>query len=298
MKICSFSTTGNEQPRLGMITDNTILDLTALNQPQFNSFYSLLRNAKSTERSISETIRDSLAGAKAAPKYEAKATKLNIPLVPTEVWGAGITYKRSREAREVETALKGLYNYLYDSERPEIFFKANGTRCVGPGDSIGIRSDSKWTVPEPELSLVLDSECRVIGYTIGDDVSARDIEGTNPLYLPQAKIFSRCCAVGPVLVTPEELTNPGSLGITMTIYRDRDIAFQNSTSTSQLKRSFEELTSYLRRDNVLQDGTILMTGTGIVPPDDFSLKDGDLVDIEIEGIGALRNKVLQLPKPS
>ena len=201
---------------------------------------------------------------------------------------------QSRDAREVETNLKGLYKYVYDAKRPEIFFKTTGLRCVGPEQEISIRSDSKWSVPEPELGVVFGHDFSIIGYTIGNDVSSRDIEGENALYLPQAKIFKNCCSLGPFVTTPDEIPDPRSLRIRMKITRGGAAVFQGETSTSKMKRSIEELVSYLRSNNELPAGSVLITGTGIVPPDDFSLRDRDEVEIEIEKIGTLRNRVKQL----
>ena len=217
-----------------------------------------------------------------------------IPCHPPEVWGCGVTYTRSRHARETETSVKGIYDRVYDAMRPEVFLKATAERCVGPNEPVCIRSDSKWTVPEPELAFVSGMNNEIAGYTIGNDVSARDIEGENPLYLPQAKTYKGCCAVGPIIATPMEIENPRNLDIECRVFRGKDLVFTGKTSTSQMKRSLDELNSYLCRDNIIPIGALCLTGTGIVPPDDFSLRNGDFVEITIEGIGTLRNSVLQL----
>lgn len=227
--------------------------------------------------------------------------RLLMPIVPAEVWGAGVTYLRSRDAREYETRVKGIYDRVYEAERPEIFFKATPTRCVGPGEVAYIRSDSRWSVPEPELALILGPRHEIVGYTIGNDISARDIEGENPLYLPQAKIYRGCCALGPAIALPGAVGDPRNLTVEMRIYRDGVQVYRGSTTTSKLKRGFDELISFLTRDNVIPAGTVFLTGTGIVPPDDFALRGGDVVEIEIEKIGVLRNRVEQLSsrdKPS
>ena len=213
---------------------------------------------------------------------------------PPEVWGCGVTYKRSQAAREFETKTKGIYDLVYEAERPEIFFKATASRCVGPNDEICVRGDSKWTVPEAELAFILGPEEKVVGFTVGNDVSARDIEGSNPLYLPQAKIYDGCCALGPSIVTVDEVGSEPKLEVECRIYRSGELVFKGSTCTSKMKRSIEELKSYLCMYNSVPIGTVCLTGTGIVPPDDFYLKDGDIVEITIEKIGTLRNRVKQL----
>ncbi len=291
MKICSFAVKGAFGNHIGIISsEGEITDLTSINPELFASFSTLVKEAHRTKKSLDDFIGSSITAQNIrAKKYRLDQAALKIPLPPPEVWAAGVTYLKSREAREVETSLKGLYNYVYDAKRPEIFFKTTGLRCVGPGEEVGIRSDSKWSVPEAELTLVLGENCETVGYTIGNDMSARDIEGENPLYLPQAKVFRKCCALGPVIATREEIPDPRNLTINMTILRDGETAFQGSVSTSSLKRSFDELVSYLNSNNEIPSCSVFMTGTGIVPPDDFALKDKDVIEIEIEGIGKLRN---------
>lgn len=220
--------------------------------------------------------------------------KLLLPLDPVEVWGCGITYTRSQEAREFETGVKGIYDFVYKAVRPEIFFKTTGIRCVGPNEPIGVRGDSTWSVPEPELAFILGHGCRVIGFTGGNDVSARDIEGENPLYLPQAKTFEGCCALGPSIVTIDEVGMEPKLEIICKIIRNKKVVFEGSTNTARMKRSIEELRSYLCRYNPILPGTVCLTGTGIVPPNDFSLQNRDVVEITIEKIGTLRNPVKRL----
>jgi 2-dehydro-3-deoxy-D-arabinonate dehydratase len=222
--------------------------------------------------------------------------RLVIPIVPPEVWGAGVTYLRSREARELETKVKGIYELVYDAERPEIFFKATSSRCVGPSETAYIRSDTRWAVPEPELALVLGPKHEIAGFTIGNDLSARDIEGENPLYLPQAKIYRGSCALGPTITLRGSISDPMNIEIRMRILRIGREVFRGSINTSKMKRRLEELVEYLVRDNVIPAGTVLLTGTGIVPPDNFTLKDGDLVEIEADGIGVLKNPISQYPR--
>ena len=197
-----------------------------------------------------------------------------------EVWAAGVTYLRSREARVEESQSKDLYQKVYEAERVEVFFKANGWRVMGHGQAVRIRRDSQWNVPEPELTLVLNHDGDIVGYTAGNDMSSRDIEGENPLYLPQAKIYDGSCALGPgiLLSTPKALAD---LTIYMSIWRDGAAVFQGETSSGQLKRSLAEIAGWLTRELAIPNGALLMTGTGIVPPDDFSLAVGDAVRIEV-----------------
>ncbi len=208
-----------------------------------------------------------------------------------EVWASGVTYKRSREARTVESAVKDVYERVYVASRPELFFKSPGWRVVGPGMSIRIRRDSQWSVPEPELTLVLNRALEVIGYAAGNDVSSRDIEGENPLYLPQAKLYDGSCALGPgiFLATEDGLAN---VPIRLTITRAGRRIFEGETRSSEMKRTLAELAGYLGRELSFPQGVFLMTGTGIVPPDDFSLLGGDVVEIQVAD-AKLENEVAQ-----
>ncbi|HEU0114940.1 MAG TPA: fumarylacetoacetate hydrolase family protein, partial [Thermomicrobiales bacterium] len=183
---------------------------------------------------------------------------------------------------------------VYDADRPEIFFKATPARVVGPGTAVTIRADSGWDVPEPELALVLNSALEIVGYTIGNDVSSRSIEGENPLYLPQAKVYSKCASLGPTVTLPWEIASLDALPIQLKIERGGATLFQGETSTAQIHRPFSELVAYLRACNEFPDGVVLMTGTGIVPPSEFTLEEGDVVEIAIAGFGTLRNPVVRL----
>jgi len=209
-----------------------------------------------------------------------------------EVWAAGVTYLRSREAREAESSVADVYAMVYQAERPELFLKATGARVVAPGAAVAIRPDSSWDVPEPEIVLVINSHGQIVGYTAGNDMSSRSIEGENPLYLPQAKIYDDSCALGPgiVLAAPDELRE---LAVTVAIERDGELVFSGESGATQMKRSFEELAAYLGRALSFRYGALLMTGTGIVPPESFSLRDGDVVTIEV-GALTLRNPVYTL----
>jgi 2-dehydro-3-deoxy-D-arabinonate dehydratase len=217
--------------------------------------------------------------------------ELLLPLEPPEVWCAGVTYERSRDARIEESAVEDVYSLVYDAERPELFLKDAGCRrTVGPGEAIGIRSDSAWNVPEPEIGLVLGDDGSIAGVTIGNDVSSREIEGANPLYLPQAKVFAGACALGPAVLSP---TPREPLEIRMRILdAGGGELFTGETSTGRMKRSFEELIEFLVRDNPVPPGSVLLTGTGLVPPDDFTLEPGHVVEIEVPGIGILSNPVV------
>jgi len=215
------------------------------------------------------------------------------PIGSQEVWAAGVTYRRSREARMEEAKAAGagdFYDRVYDAERPELFFKSTPHRVAGPGETVVIRDDSKWSVPEPELTLLITPSGKIIGYTIGNDMSSRDIEGENPLYLPQAKVYDRSCALGPsILVSNNPL--PAATEIVLEIRRAGEPAFTGSTTLASLKRDPASLMHYLFRHNSFPHGCFLLTGTGIVPPDSFTLQHGDEIAITIAPIGTLTNRV-------
>ncbi|MFI5841379.1 fumarylacetoacetate hydrolase family protein [Catenuloplanes sp. NPDC051500] len=217
------------------------------------------------------------------------------PLPPvdgrTEVWASGVTYVRSREARREESQVADVYSLVYEADRPELFFKSAAWRVVGDGEPIGVRPDSTVDVPEPELALVLNAHAETVGYTVCDDVSSRSIEGENPLYLPQAKVYAGACAVGPGIRPAWELPDPAALGITLSIRRGAGVVFTGETSTSLLHRPLDELVEHLFRCAHFPEGAVLSTGTGLVPGLDFTLAEGDEVEIGIEGIGTLTNPV-------
>jgi 2-dehydro-3-deoxy-D-arabinonate dehydratase len=216
------------------------------------------------------------------------------PIERQEVWAAGVTYSRSKQARmdESEGAAR-FYNLVYDAPRPEIFFKGTPSRTSGPGEPVRIRADATWNVPEPELALVISPALKLVGFTVGNDMSSRDIEGENPLYLPQAKCYRQSTALGPAVLLAPFLPPIESVTIRLTIRRGGAEAFAGDTPLSRLKRTFDELINWLGRDNVFPDGVILLTGTGIVPPDRFTLEPGDEVSITIDGIGTLTNPVVR-----
>ena len=217
---------------------------------------------------------------------------LLAPVTPPEVWAAGVTYLRSRDARVEESAVEDVYSLVYDAERPELFLKdAAGRRTVGPGEPVGVRSDSPWNVPEPEIGLVLGDGGALTGVTIGNDVSSRSIEGTNPLYLPQAKIYAGSCALGPAVLETDDWSQEFSIQMRI-VSAGGDELFAGETSTAQMRRSFDELASWLVRENPVPAGSVLLTGTGLVPPSDFTLEPGHAVEIRVPGIGLLRNPVV------
>jgi 2-dehydro-3-deoxy-D-arabinonate dehydratase len=235
-------------------------------------------------------VHDALSRVRTLPL--ADDLKLVAPVDLQEVWASGVTYLRSKVARmeESESQAGGdFYDKVYEAERPELFFKAPANRVVAPGDPIRIRRDSVWNVPEPELVLVISASGAIVGHTIGNDVSSRSIEGENPLYLPQAKVYDGSCALGPVIALSDGQQTERI--IQMTISRAGTSMFSGETSTAQMRRTQTELAAYLFRELTFRAGAFLLTGTGIVPPDDFTLSSGDVVSITIEGIGTLENSV-------
>jgi 2-dehydro-3-deoxy-D-arabinonate dehydratase len=235
-----------------------------------------------------------LAAAQSSERLETLGgMTLLSPVSTQEVWAAGVTYFRSRSARMDESKDAGggsFYDRVYVAERPELFFKASGTRVVGPFGEVRIRKDARWSVPEPELTLAIHSSGKILGYTIGNDMSSRDIEGENPLYLPQAKVYDGSCAIGPCLLLADgDLPKETAIGIR--IQRDGADAYSGQTTLAELKRQVTELVSYLLRENSFPEGVFLMTGTGIVPHDEFTLAAGDRISISIENIGTLENVV-------
>ncbi|MBI5757254.1 MAG: fumarylacetoacetate hydrolase family protein [Planctomycetales bacterium] len=219
---------------------------------------------------------------------------LLAPLDQQEVWAAGVTYKRSQVARmeESETGASH-YDRVYTAPRPELFFKATPHRVAGPGQPVRIRVDTKWSVPEPEFTLIVSPDLRLVGYTIGYYMSARDIVGENPLYLPQAKLYNDCCALGPCILLADAPLDRPATKITLTITRSGKEVFRGQSDLDQMKRGFEELISWLGKDNSFPNGAILLTGTGVVPPNEFTLAAGDIIAIDIVGIGTLTNPVVQ-----
>lgn len=226
------------------------------------------------------------------PATTAALLELLAPVDRQEIWAAGVTYKRSKVAREEES--KGaaqFYDAVYSAPRPELFLKSTPERVINPGRPIRVRADSKWNVPEPELALVISPDLRIIGYTIGNDVSSRDIEGENPLYLPQAKIYRGACAIGPVITAACEMKSITEVGIKLVVKRAGTIVFEGTTNIGMMARSLESLVEWLGKELDFPSGAVLLTGTGIVPPDEFNLSPRDTVEISIDGIGTLVNPV-------
>ncbi len=214
--------------------------------------------------------------------------RLTVPVTPPEVWGAGVTYRRSADFREEGT---GIYDRVYAAERPELFFKASASRSVGPGEPIGRRRDSAFTAAEPEIAIVLGRRGTILGYTLANDVSAWDIERDNPLYLPQSKVYKGCFAFGPVIVTPDEIKDPYAIALRCRVLRGGREVFAGESSTAQMKRRFDELAGWLLRSNEIPTGTVLSTGTGIIQPLDVGLAEGDVVVLHSPELGELRNPV-------
>ncbi len=282
---------------VGLLMDDTVYDVTHL-----FPFISVWLHT-SVGR-VDEAIESLIAAAYESPRtfpaisLDTEPDKNSVhwlpPMDEQEIWAAGVTYIRSREARQEEAEDGGdVYARVYDADRPEIFFKASAKNTVGHLDAVGIREDSKWNVPEPELGLVMNSAMEMVGFTIGNDMSSRDIEGANPLYLPQAKVYTASCGLGPgILLKPSNEWLDTTIHVTIT--RDGTDEFTGSISTSQIKRTIPELIDYLGRSNKFPDGAILLTGTGVVPDADFTLQVGDVVKITIDGIGTLQNRVIEV----
>ncbi len=281
MKLCRFE---NPSKRVcaGLVTEeDAVLDMSA----EVKSLSSLLE---------AEDLPDRLAalGRKGFPRHALSEVKLLAPVERQEVWGAGVTYLRSKKARMEESDFSArAYQSVYEAERPELFFKSVPEKVVGPDEDIGIRADAKWNVPEPELALVINSRGELAGFTIGNDMSSRDIEGENLLYLPQAKIYKNSCALGPFVTVGAKEAEARAWTIGVAIERAGKVAFSGQTTVGQIKRPFQELVQYLFRSQNFPHGVVLLTGTGVVPPEDFTLAAKDKVRIAISGIGELENLV-------
>ena len=269
--------------------------LTVESQNQFYSIPDMDWDALVNRDDLPDFLRQQTTSATPSVEYQTWIqTGLLAPIGRQEVWASGVTYLRSRDARMEESKKSGgdnFYDRVYDAERPELFFKATPERVVGPGDNVRIRADSSWNVPEPELTLFITSSGKIVGYTCGNDMSSRSIEGENPLYLPQAKSYDGSAALGPCLYVPETPIAPDTQ-IRLEIVRDEQTAFTNNIAISQMKRQHTELVSFLFRECSFANGCYLMTGTGIVPPDTFTLQSGDEISITIDGIGTLTNVVV------
>ena len=283
MKLCRFKNRRG-QVRIGVVADSsTLLDLTSAGITQLHP----LLESDDALSQLGQIAKQNL------PRVTLAEVQLGAPVERQEVWAAGVTYLRSKTARMEESDFSAsAYDKVYAAERPELFFKALAEKVVATGEPVGIRRDAKWNVPEPELALVLNSHGKIVGYTIGNDMSSRDIEGENLLYLPQAKIYTGSCALGPWIQLGETEAEVREWKIRLNIQRAGKFVFTGETSVGQIKRRFEELAGYLFRSQVFPRGAVLLTGTGIVPPDTFTLQERDEIGIEITGIGWLRNPVM------
>ena len=283
MKLCRFTAADAPTPRVGLtLDDETLLDLSSVGIPNLTD----LLDASELPDHLRTLV------AKGPRSFPLNDVKLHAPVEHQEVWAAGVTYLRSKKARMEESDFSATaYDRVYEAPRPELFFKSTGSKAVGPGDAVGIRADSKWNVPEPELVLVLNRRGLLIGYTAGNDMSSRDIEGENLLYLPQAKVYDRSCALGPFIVVDvtEAMARTWMIGVK--IIRAGEVVFGGETGVNQIKRTFDELISWLNRSQTFPAGAVLLTGTGVVPANEFTLAEGDHVVIDISGIGILENRV-------
>ena len=283
MKLCRFQdSNGRVAPGL-ILSDSILFDLSPARVERLEDLLESTDLAARLEDLASQNL----------PRHTPGSVKFLAPVDRQEVWAAGVTYLRSKSARMEESDFSAsAYDRVYDAPRPELFMKAIADKVVEPEGGVGIRQDAKWNVPEPELALVFNSRGELAGYTIGNDMSSRDIEGENLLYLPQAKMYDRSCAVGPWIVTGVSEEEARAWDIEVRIERAKEEKFSGSTKVSQIKRSFDELKEFLFRSQRFPYGVILLTGTGIVPGDDFSLQPGDIVTIRVSGIGALRKSVV------
>lgn len=271
---------------VGRVDGDMLIPL-QLNSGQYRSLTEILEDENPEQ--VAEFLTDS--GTRPVPLT---SVSLLPPLDQQEVWAAGVTYKRSQSARMEESeAAADCYDRVYKAARPELFFKGTPHRVSGPGGPLRIRKDSKWNVPEPELTLVLSSRLTLVGFTIGNDMSSRDIEGENPLYLPQAKVYNQSTGLGPWITLAADMPRGKDLGISLAVRRGGKIVFHGTTDAGELARTYDDLIGWLGRDNSFPQGVYLMTGTGIVPDSDFTLQPKDEVDITIDGIGTLTNPIVQ-----
>jgi 2-dehydro-3-deoxy-D-arabinonate dehydratase len=282
--------------RAGVVEGESVYPV-SYDQKQIYTVLDLVEYATSIDMDLNEVAEE----LKASKPFSIPWSELNVPpdlnkphlalpIHPPEVWACGVTYKRSAEFRDGDTQLsKGIYDSVYLAQRPELFFKGRAAHCTGPNDIIGLRSDSQFTAVEPELAVLINSHKKVLGFLVANDVSAWDIERENPLYLPQSKIFRACCALGPVIVTRDAISDPYGLAISCIIQRSGKTIFSGETTLRMMKRTIEELIDFLFRSNTVPSGTVLLTGTGIIQTQAAALQEGDTVDITIPDIGTLRN---------
>lgn len=280
------SNPGDWYPSLVVYDDVNYYDL----GPQ--DFTEVFINSRSLNKKVDQYVKDFILEA-STPSYRFDSIKHSdylSPLYPHEVWAAGVTYSDSMRERQAESDTPDVYAKVYSADRPEIFFKGTGERMQGPFEDVGIRKDSGWDVPESELAVVIiDGE--IAGYTIGNDMSSRSIEGENPLYLPQAKVYNKSFSIGPCIVSTDSVADPQNLDVSLRINRKDEVVFEGESSTSEMKRNVFELVDWLQRSNDLPEVVVLLTGTGIIPPQEFTLEKDDLISISIGNIGTLINKV-------
>ncbi len=284
MKLCRFTAADLPSPHVGLtLDDRTLYDLATVGE---TSLTDLLDTEDLPAHLLALVAQGPLT-------LRLEDVKLHAPVELHEVWAAGVTYLRSKTARMEESDFSATaYDRVYEAPRPELFFKAAGRKTVGPGEDVGIRADAKWNVPEPELALVLNRRGLLVGFTAGNDMSSRDIEGENLLYLPQAKVYDRSCALGPFIVVGVTEATARTWTISIKIFRGGEEVFRGETPVDRIKRSFDELVGWLNRSQTFPEGAVLLTGTGVVPANEFTLAVGDHVVINISGIGMLENRVV------
>jgi 2-dehydro-3-deoxy-D-arabinonate dehydratase len=302
MKLCQFHVPDRGK-RVGVVVGDQVLDVTSARDggPTVLALIEASPSATALDRRLQglvKTARTRLPWRTLERAPSPRHPHLLAPIDPPEVWGAGITYRRSMQYYESHTGeagrTRGIYDYVYESKRPELFFKGTAARTVGPSGRIGLRPDSVLTAVEAELAVVIGARGRIVGYSIGNDLSAWDIERENPLFLPQSKIFDGCFALGPVIVTASEIGDPHALDLTCRILRGGTAIFEGGVSTGEMKRRCDELVDWLVRANPVPPGTVLSTGTGILVPDEHALREGDVVEITLSKVGTLRNPVRRL----
>ena len=284
--------------RVGVESGGSVIDLTAADSAlgSMEDLFLAARLAGTTADAIASRLMDDSSDSVDLEDLlsgESADLRLLPPIFAPEVWAFGVTYMDSMRERQAESGSPDVYAQVYDADRPESFFKGTAERIVAPLDAVGIRGDSEWDVPEPELAFVLFGG-ETVGYTVGNDMSSRSIEGANPLYLPQAKVYDRSCAIGPCIATPETVGDPQTLDVGLRIERDGETAFTGSANTASMKRDCVYLADWLQRHNTVPNGTTVMTGTGTIPPPEFTLQEGDVISITIEKIGTLTNPVVKV----
>ena len=296
MRYYQFSANGSIH--VGVEKNGSLIDLTAVDSAVGSTadLFAAAQLAGTTADAITSwlmTQGDESVDLDELLSGESPDARLLPPILAPEVWAFGVTYMDSMRERQAESGSPDVYAQVYDADRPESFFKATAERLVAPLDAVGIRGDSEWDVPEPELAFVLFGG-ETVGYTVGNDMSSRSIEGANPLYLPQAKVYDRSCAIGPCIATPDTVGDPQTLDVELRIERDGVMAFRGNANTASMKRDCVYLADWLQRHNTVPNGTTVLTGTGTIPPPEFTLQGGDIISITIDKIGTLTNPVVKV----